>query len=76
VGDRGLVMAYIRRYDLIGIELPKKEKLMDDISRSCDLLRGGNSKKGNLMAYVRNIYCPKNPQKSRINYQNYQKRKY
>jgi hypothetical protein len=32
---------------------------MGYISRSCDLLRGGNSKKGNLMAYVSNFFVLK-----------------
>jgi hypothetical protein len=34
---------------------------MGYISRSCDLLRGGNSKKGNLMAYVSNFFVLKIP---------------
>jgi hypothetical protein len=37
--------------------------LMGYISRSCDLLRGGISKKGNLIDYVSRDFCSKNPEK-------------
>ena len=49
---------------------------MGYISRSCDLLRGGISKKGNLMDYVSRVIYSKNREKSEKNYKNYQKRKF
>jgi hypothetical protein len=45
---------------------------MGYVSRSCDLLRGGNSKKGNLMAYVSNFFVLKIPKKYTINSNKFQ----
>ena len=47
---------------------------MGYISRSCDFLRGGISKKGNLMDYVSRVFCSETPEKSEKNYKNYQKK--
>jgi hypothetical protein len=51
-----------------GWDCQKEDTLMAYISRSCDLLRGGISKKGNLMDYVSRVFCSKNPEKSEKNY--------
>ena len=54
-------MAYISKScDLARVRVPKKEIVMADISRSCDLLGDGDSKNRKFDGLCKQHFCSKN----------------